>query len=83
LQENKETLTAEGFQGVLVFEYLCTVVDNAGFLLLFVRDSLEKSPIMRQRFEQQINLRTVPISDVRFSLKSRDELPPIKNSYKR
>src|SRR5215217_7667932 len=32
---------------------------------------------MRQRFEQQINLRTVPISDVRFPLKSRDELPPV------
>jgi IS5 family transposase len=80
LQENKETLTAKDFQGVLVFEYLCTGVDNAGFLLLFVRDSLEKSPIMRQCFEQQINLRTVPISDVRFSLKSRDELPPVLRS---
>src|SRR5215213_9369250 len=32
---------------------------------------------MRQRFEQQINLRTVAISDVRFPLKSRDELPPV------
>ena len=32
---------------------------------------------MRQRFEQQINLRTVAISDVKFSLKSRDELPPV------
>ncbi len=32
---------------------------------------------MRQRFEQQMNLRTVPISDVKFSLKSRDELPPV------
>jgi hypothetical protein len=32
---------------------------------------------MRQRFEQQMNLRTVAISDVRFSLKSRDELPPV------
>jgi transposase, IS5 family len=32
---------------------------------------------MRQRFEQQMNLRTVAISDVKFSLKSRDELPPV------
>src|SRR5215218_8280543 len=32
---------------------------------------------MRQRFEQQINLRTVAIADVKFPLKSRDELPPV------
>lgn len=32
---------------------------------------------MRQRFEQQMNLRTVTISDVRFPLKSRDELPAV------
>ena len=32
---------------------------------------------MRQRFEQQINLRTIAIADVKFSLKSRDELPPV------
>lgn len=32
---------------------------------------------MRQRFEQQMNLRTVAICDVRFRLKSRDELPPV------
>ena len=32
---------------------------------------------MRQRFEQQMNLRTVAISDVKFSMKSRDELPPV------
>ncbi len=32
---------------------------------------------MRQRFEQQMSLRTVPIWDVKFSLKSRDELPPV------
>jgi len=32
---------------------------------------------MRQRFEQQMNLRTVAISDARFPLKSRDELPPV------
>jgi len=31
---------------------------------------------MRQRFEQQINLRTVAVADVKFPLKSRDELPP-------
>ena len=32
---------------------------------------------MRQRFEQQMSLRTIAISDVQFPLKSRDELPPI------
>jgi transposase, IS5 family len=32
---------------------------------------------MRQRFEQQMNLRTVAVSDVKFPLKSRDELPPV------
>ncbi|MBA2610528.1 MAG: ISNCY family transposase [Bacteroidetes bacterium] len=32
---------------------------------------------MRQRFEQQMNLRTVAISEVKFPIKSRDELPPV------
>ena len=32
---------------------------------------------MRQRFEQQMNLRTVAIADVKFPLKSRDELPAV------
>ena len=32
---------------------------------------------MRKRFEQQMNLRTTAISDVKFPLKSRDELPPV------
>jgi IS5 family transposase len=32
---------------------------------------------MRKRFEQQMNLRTVAISDVKFPLKSRDELPSV------
>lgn len=32
---------------------------------------------MRQRFEQQMNLRTVAVNDVKLPLKSRDELPPI------
>ena len=32
---------------------------------------------MRQRFQQQMNLRTVAIADVKFPLKSRDELPPV------
>jgi IS5 family transposase len=32
---------------------------------------------MRQRFEQQMSLRTVAIADVTFPLKSRDELPPV------
>lgn len=32
---------------------------------------------MRQRFEQQLSLGRVPISEVTFPLKSRDELPPV------
>ena len=32
---------------------------------------------MRQRFEQQMRIATVAISDVKFPLKSRDELPPV------
>lgn len=32
---------------------------------------------MRQRFDQQMNFRTVAVSDVKFPLKSRDELPPV------
>ena len=32
---------------------------------------------MRQRFEQQLNLLITPISDVKFPIKSRDELPPV------
>src|SRR5690606_672478 len=31
----------------------------------------------RQRFEQQLSLGRVPISEVTFPLKSRDELPPV------
>ena len=32
---------------------------------------------MRQKFEQQMRISTVAISDVKFPLKSRDELPPV------
>ncbi|MEJ7736966.1 MAG: hypothetical protein WKF97_06030 [Chitinophagaceae bacterium] len=32
---------------------------------------------MRQRFKQQMSLRTVSIKDVKIPLKSRDELPPV------
>ena len=32
---------------------------------------------MRQKFEQQLSLGVVPITEVRISLKSRDELPPV------
>ena len=36
---------------------------------------------MRQRFKQQINLRTVAIADVKFSLKSRNDLTPVLLSF--
>ena len=61
----------------MVVEYFFTGVDKADFLVFFDRDSFEISSDMRQRFEQQMNLRTVAISDVKFPLKSRDELPPV------
>jgi IS5 family transposase len=32
---------------------------------------------MRQRFEQQLSLGTVPISDIKIPTKSRDEMPPV------
>lgn len=35
---------------------------------------------MRQRFEQQMRLSTIAISDVKLPLKSRDELPPVLKS---
>ncbi len=31
---------------------------------------------MRQRFEQQLSLGTLPISDIKIPVKSRDEMPP-------
>lgn len=37
----------------------------------------DKISFMRQRFEQQMSLRTKAIADVQFPLRSRDELPPV------
>lgn len=45
--------------------------------MIFAYYSQAKYPPMRQRFEQQLSLRTVAIHDVEFPLKSRDELPPV------
>jgi hypothetical protein len=47
------------------------------YSIIFVHYSQPKSQPMRQRFEQQMTLRTVAIADVKFPLKSRDELPPV------
>lgn len=44
---------------------------------VFAHYSQSKELLMRQRFEQQMNFRTVAIADVKFPLKSRDELPPV------
>ena len=52
-------------------------VDSTAFQYNFCSLLVAKTLVMRQRFEQQMNLRTVAISDVKFSLKSRDELPPV------
>jgi len=37
---------------------------------------------MCQRFEQQMNLGTVPIGEVKFLMKSRDKLPPVLMALK-
>ena len=47
------------------------------FSTLFVRHWRQNSLNMRQRFEQQTTLGVTPISEVKFPLRSRDELPPV------
>jgi IS5 family transposase len=47
------------------------------FSIIFAYYSQLNHYPMRQRFEQQMNLRTVAIADIKFPLKSRDELPPV------
>ncbi len=47
------------------------------FSIIFAHYSHQNTAHMRQRFEQQMNLRTVAIQDIKFPLKSRDELPPV------
>ena len=56
---------------------MCVSVDSTEFQHNFCLLLAGKTLIMRQRFEQQMNLRTVAISEVKFPLKSRDELPPV------
>ena len=56
---------------------MCVSVDSTAFQYNFCSLLAAKTSIMRQRFEQQMNLRIVAISDVKFPLKSRDELPPV------
>lgn len=56
---------------------MCISVDSTAFQYNFCSLLAVKTTIMHQRFEQQMNLRTVAISDVRVPLKSQDELPPI------
>ncbi|MGV1080901.1 MAG: ISNCY family transposase [Candidatus Nanopelagicales bacterium] len=56
---------------------MCISVDSTAFQYNFCSLLVAKTLIMRQRFEQQMSLRTVAISDVKFPLKSRDELPPV------
>jgi IS5 family transposase len=56
---------------------MCVSVDSTAFQRNFCLLLAAKTLLMRQRFEQQMNLRTVAISDVKFPLKSRDELPPV------
>src|SRR3972149_502094 len=44
---------------------------------LFVRHSGQNSLNMRQRFDQQTTMGITPIPEVKFPLRSRDELPPV------
>ena len=54
---------------------MCLSVDSTAFQYNFCPLLAAKTLIMLQRFEQQMSLKTVAISDVKFPLKSRDELP--------
>ena len=56
---------------------MLTSADFAAFEYNFCVLLANKTLSMRQRFEQQMNLRTVAIADVKFPLKSRDEVPPV------
>ena len=56
---------------------MCVSVDSTVFQYNFCSLLAAKTSIMRQRFEQQMSLRTVAISDIKFPLRSRDELPPV------
>jgi hypothetical protein len=56
---------------------MCISVDSTAFQYNFCSLLVAKTLIMRQRFEQQMSLRTVAMPDVKFPLKSRDELPPV------
>ena len=60
----------------MLVEYLFTGCDFSGFRLHFFILFNTKSAIMRQRFEQQLDMRITPICDIKIPTKSRDELPP-------
>ena len=60
----------------MLVEYLFTGCDFSGFRLHFCILFNTKSAIMRQRFEQQLDMRITPICDIKIPTKSRDELPP-------
>ncbi len=75
-KKTKKRYIAKGFKQNWIIEYLSTACAYTKFRIVFCCLFGIIFP-MRQRFEQQINFRTVAISDVKFSLKSRDELPPV------
>jgi transposase, IS5 family len=60
----------------MLIEYLCTGCDFSGFGSVFCALFVTKKKSMRQRFEQQLDMRITPICDIKIPTKSRDELPP-------
>jgi transposase, IS5 family len=60
-----------------VNESVDNFIDSTGFHSNFWHIFEVKSVKMRQRFEQQTIMGIMPINEVRFSLRSRDELPPV------
>jgi len=64
-----------------LIEYVSKIPDLAGFesylCQRFEANLIKKFIKMRQRFEQQTTLGILPISEAKFPLRSRDELPPV------
>jgi transposase, IS5 family len=77
LPENVLISHSKGIQKKSSCEHLLISVDFTAFEYNFCSLLAAKNHPMRQRFEQQMSLRTVAIANTKFPLKSRDELPPV------
>jgi transposase, IS5 family len=77
LPENALISHSKWIQKKSSYEHLLISVDSTAFEYNFCSLLAAKNYPMRQRFEQQMSLRTVAIANTKFPLKSRDELPPV------